>query len=308
MDTAIVTGAGGFIGRWLVHTLLQRGKQVIAIVRPASDSLRWISGHQNLKVLECDLDNYTNLPYLLKRQPGSIFYHLAWAGVSSEDRGDFTIQMNNVKAAVLALEAAAASGSTCFIGVGSIMEAESLIAAKSDGIMPSAGYTYGAMKYLAHLQTKIKATQCNIDHIWAVLANVYGKYDYSSRFINTTLKKILCKEPLEFTSGTQLYDFIYIEDAIRALIAIGESGKAFHRYVIGSGNPATLRQFVETVGRTLSPNQELLFGKIPYSGVQVSAEDLSTRSLQRDTGFSASVSFEKGIHITMEWLRKELTL
>ena len=136
-----------------------------------------------------------------------------------------------------------------------------------------------------------------------MLTNAYGEYESSPRFINTTLRKIIHREPLEFTAGTQIYDFIHVEDAAQALIAIGEKGKTNSSYVIGSGKATALRQFIETIGKTLAPEQTLLFGNVPYTGVQLPVEKFSIEKLTKDTGFVPEISFENGIARTMGWLR-----
>jgi nucleoside-diphosphate-sugar epimerase len=95
-----------------------------------------------------------------------------------------------------------------------------------------------------------------------------------------------------------------VEDVARALIAIGQKGKPFHSYIIGSGKAAPLRSFIEKMGRSLAPEQPLLFGNVPYTGVQLSREIFSIESLQKDTKFVPQISFEDGIKRTMNWLRK----
>lgn len=303
MRTAIVTGATGFLGRWLVKELLECGMRVTAVVRPGSGNLQLLKQDDRLEIVECAMDQYPILAEKLGRREESVFYHLAWTGVSGPQRMDMSIQMENIKAAAAAVEAAAALGCTRFVGLGTIMEAEAAAVADADGSRPGAGYIYGEAKHFAHLQTKVLASQCGIDHLWAMLTNAYGEYEFSPRFINTTLRKIIRHEPLEFTAGTQIYDFVHVEDAVRALIAIGEKGKTNSSYVIGSGKATALRQFIETIGKTLAPEQALLFGNVPYTGVQLPVESFSISKLERDTGFVPRISFECGITRTMEWLR-----
>jgi len=304
MSRAIVTGATGFVGRWLVSALLKDGYAVTAVVRPGSQNFRLLVQSPLLEVVECAMEQYNLLPEKLGRRDGNVFYHLAWAGVSGEQRMDTDVQMENIKAAAVAVRAAAETGCARFIGLGTIMEAEAISVTNANGTFPGPGYIYGEAKHFAHLQTKIIASQLGIDHLWAVLTNAYGEYEFSPRFINTTLRKILRLEPLEFTAGTQNYDFIHVEDAARALIAIGERGNAHHSYVIGSGGAKPLRQFVETVGRILAPGRELRFGDIPYTGIQLPVDAFSIEKLKADTGFYPEIPFEDGILRTMNWIRE----
>lgn len=304
MKHAIVTGATGFLGRWLVQELLGQGIAVTAVIRDSSCASSVLPADSNLTLVECDMSQYAKLPELLSDVEGSTFFHLAWAGVSGNDRTDLNVQLSNVCASTDAAKAAVELGCAAFVGLGTIMEAESVAVTAEDGLCPGAGFIYGAAKAMAHLQTKIVCGQNQLPHLWAILTNAYGEGETSPRLINSTLRNIFHGAPLRFSAGTQRYDFIYVQDAVRALIDIARAGKPYCSYVIGSGESAPLRTFIERLGRTLAPDQPLLFGDIPYAGPFLPEEAFSIAKLVKDTGFRPQVSFEDGVRRTMDWLKK----
>lgn len=304
MKQAIVTGATGFIGRWLLRALTEDGIETTAVIRVGSSKKNILPAGEKLSVVECDMESYSMLPQMLPKQPDCVFYHLAWNGVSGSARGDMEVQFQNIRGSKAAVEAAQALGCVKFIGLGSIMEKEAELAAGADGVQPGIGYIYGEAKHFAHLLTKAAAAQTGIAHLWPLLTNAYGELDDSPRFIHTTLQKILQGEPLTFTAGTQIYDFIHVEDAAKALVAIGKYGRAFSSYLIGGGTPRPLREFVEELGKTVAPERELHFGAIPYSGAQVPVEVFSIDRLTEDTGFRPVISFSEGIVRTFNWMKK----
>lgn len=304
MKSAVVTGATGFVGRWLVRELIKEGISVIAVVRPDTQNKVLLPIHDMLKTVECEMHDYIRLPDLIQHSSDCVFYHLAWTGVSGGDRVNVERQLENVYFSAQAVEAAYTLGCTAFVGMGTIMEEESAAVSAADGSRPGMSYIYGEAKHAAHLLTKAVAAERGIAHLWPMLTNAYGEYEYSPRFINMTLRKILRNEPLEFTAGTQMYDFIHIEDAVKGLIAVGQRGKPFHSYVIGSGGAAPLRTFVERLGKVCAPERELRFGSVPYTGVQLPANCFSIDALTKDTGFLPQISWETGIQRTMEWIRK----
>lgn len=303
MKAAIVTGATGFVGRWLIRALLSENIPTTAVIREGRQLPADWPQNELLTVTECSIDHYERLPSLISAQPDTVFYHLAWAGVSGADRSNAAIQLSNVIAAKAAIEAAAALQCTAFVGLGTIMEQEAIAVTDTDGTKPGLGYIYGEAKHMAHLLTKAIAAQLGISHIWPMLTNAYGEYEYSPRFLNTTLRKILHHEPLEFTAATQIYDFIHIEDAVKALIALGKNGQPQHSYVIGSGQAAALRTFIETIGSTLAPGEPLHFGNVPFTGVELPPKYFAIDNLIADTGFQPAVSFQDGISRTMQWLK-----
>lgn len=305
MGTAIVTGAAGFIGRWLVRELDQKDVNVIAVVRPGSHP-EWWDNHEGIKVIECDMHEYSRLPALIGPKKQSVFYHLAWAGIVGPSRSDPAVQLGNVEAAGQAMQAAIGIGCSRFVGVGSLREYEALAELDADRTWVSPSCIYGEGKHFARFYTKVLAACGKLEHIWATLSNVYGEGDPSLRFIiNTTLKRILHHEPLEFTSGTQLYDFIHVEDTARALVAIGKYGIPGSSYTVGAGDPKPLREYIERMGALFAQEREMRFGAMPYTGVSLPAERFSLKKLTEDTGFMPKISFEEGVKRTMEWIRSK---
>ena len=303
MKCAIITGATGFVGRSLVKELLRRDIPVIAVIRPDSSRRSMLPLDERIRIVPCAMGDYEKLAEQIGPQEGSILFHLAWEGVYGPKRTDLNIQMSCVVDSRAAVIAAATLGCTRFVGLGSIMEKESMAVAEADGARPGMPYIYGEAKHMAHLVTKAEASRLGIEHLWPILTNPYGEGDDSTRFINATLKRILHDEPLEFSAGTQRYDFIHIEDAVKGLIAVAERGTAYHSYMLGSGKAAPLRSFIETIGRETAPGRELIFGNVPYTGVQLDESVFSIEALTRDTGFVPEIPFEDGIRRTMAWLR-----
>ena len=296
MKKAIVSGANGFIGSYVVKELVKNGVEVIALVM----------GDNNLpdvKTLQLDMANIKDL----KKQgiTADIFYHFAWQGSAGMDRVDTKLQLQNTQWTIDCLRIAKEIGCTRFVGAGSIMEHETSAAILKQGNKPGLSYIYGAAKQTAHAMCKSVAASIGIDLLWAQITNAYGVGELSPRFINTTIQKIINNEPLKFTSATQNYDFVYITDVAKAFYLIGKSGKPFHYYLIGSGNAKPLRDFIIEMKSTLAPDKEFVFGDIPFSGVSLPLSYFDTSDLCNDTGFSCDISFAEGISKTYEWLKTQ---
>lgn len=297
---AIVTGASGFIGSALVRNLVNYGYDVTVILRSVDSNQKRLP--KAVKIVYKDIRNLTELS---DSDLGffDVFYHLAWVGVTGDGRFDTSLQMSNIQSTLDAVELAQRLGCKRFVGAGSIMEDESLFLSETVGKPMPMPYLYGAAKLSAHLLSKTKADDLKIDHVWAKITNAYGPGEYSPRFINSTLRKIAKSEKLEFTAGTQNYDFIYIDDVAEAFRCIGEKGNNNTTYVIGSGKAQALRAYVESLHKTTEAKQKLVFGDIPYRGVNLDLSRFDTKNLYEDTGFMPKVSFEEGIRRTYEWIK-----
>lgn len=304
MKKVIISGASGFVGGALTRDLIGQGVEVVAIVRPNSNNRANLQGHRNLKVVECDLESLERLNVKALNK-AEVFYHLAWEGSAGDARSDEKIQLKNVQYSVNAVRLAKRIGCQKFIGVGSIMEKEAYWASNEQGNKLNTAYIYGMAKLTAHCLTKAVAAEIKIDHLWPMITNAYGVGEKSPRFINTTLRKIILGEKLEFTAGTQNYDFIYIDDVAYALRLLGQKGMPFCQYILGSGQAQMLKKFIKQIGATLTPGQKIIFGDIPYTGVNLELSEFSIENLVKDTGFTINVPFTEGIKKTFKYLKEE---
>ncbi|MDE5873831.1 MAG: NAD-dependent epimerase/dehydratase family protein [Lachnospiraceae bacterium] len=55
----------------------------------------------------------------------------------------------------------------------------------------------------------------------AVISDIYGEGESSPRLINSSIRKLLNNEETSFSTGEQMYDFVYIEDAARMFVGLG---------------------------------------------------------------------------------------
>ncbi len=300
MKKALVTGATGFIGSAVVHELLANGIEVIALGRNGCNNN--IPGR--VRFVPHELSESSRLPEQISDRDIDVFYHFAWAGSAGAGRADVNLQLDNVKWTADCLRAAKKMNCKRFVCAGSIMEDEAISASYQQDNRPGSNYIYGSGKLAAHTICASVAADIGIDLVWAKITNAYGVGELSPRFVNTTIRKIIHGEPLEFTSGTQNYDFVYIDDVARAFRLIGKNGKPFRHYLIGSSNAKPLREFVLEMKAALAPDREFRFGDVPFTGVSLSLEDYDCSLTEKDTGFKAEVAFSEGVRRTMKWLRE----
>lgn len=74
---------------------------------------------------------------------------------------------------------------------------------------------------------KIVSVNAEIEYINVIISNIYGAGEESERFFNTTLRKMMNHEKIPLTHGEQMYDFIYVSDAVRAIILAGKTVNNF---------------------------------------------------------------------------------
>lgn len=304
MKTAIVTGANGFVGGATLRELLSNGYEVWAVGH--GDHFSNVPESAKVHRTSCDLENMEHLPELIPAGDYDFFYHFAWAGSAGPSRADTALQLNNVQWTVNALRAAKELGCRRFVCAGSIVEHETIAAAYTQGNRPGLGYIYGSGKLAAHAMCMSVAASIGIELVWPEITNAYGIGERSPRLVNTSIQKCIRGETPQFTAGTQNYDFVYIDDVARAFRLIGENGKPFHEYLIGSSSARPLRQFLEEMQQAIAPDLAFAFGDVPFTGVDLPLSRFDCTETERDTGFRAQVSFAEGCRRTFDWWKEIL--
>lgn len=308
MRKAVVTGANGFIGSWLVRELSANGTEVYAVVRgPKSDLSRLenISGSAPVHTVFCELCELKDLSGRIEARGFDEFYHLAWEGSTGPARGDYALQLQNAKYTVDAVDAASALGCRRFVGSGTLAELDCYAYGIEDGSKPAPVSCYGSAKIAAHFMSKAESARLNVEHVWTYLSNTYGVGNRTQNFVNFAAKTMLSGKRAAFTSGEQPYDFVYVSDTVKALRLAGEKGKPFHDYYLGSTKPRKLKEFITAIRDSIDPSIPLYLGEIPFLGKAQPASVFDCGKLVRDTGYTPQVPFEEGIKTTVEWLKSK---
>ncbi len=301
MKNVIITGADGFVGSYTVNKFLSEGVNVLAL--DIGPKPRRLFPQEGLTYMQCDVSDTKAMIEKITHGVYDTFIHFAWAGSAGAARVDYNLQMQNALNTVECMKAAKELGCSRFVCAGSIMEYEVEAAIHSQGSRPGMGYIYGMGKHIAHCMCKSVAVDIGIELVWPMITNAYGVGELSPRFVNTTIRKIINNEPLQFTAATQNYDFVYVTDVANAFYLIAKNGKPFCEYMIGSGNAKPLKEFILEMQQALEPDAVPLFGDVPFTGTNMPLSTFDTGATEADCGFKAEVSFAEGTKLTMDWLK-----
>lgn len=303
MRKAIVTGANGFVGTALCRELSNQGISVIAVVRNEEENISNIENLCGLRVVYSDLSEFKNLHEKISDRDVDVLYHLAWVGSAGPFRGNAEVQFNNIRYTCDTVEACSKMNCKRFVFASSIMEYEIEAIMATDAI-PGLNTLYSSAKVSADYMARTIAGSLGVDYIRAVISNIYGPGELSPRLVNTSIRKLLNGEHCAFSAGEQTYDFIYIDDAAKTFVAIGEKGVTNRTYYIGSQNPKPLKEFLCELRDQVDPNIEIGLGEIPFNGVSLTYNEFNVHAVKDDTGFVPTVSFAEGIKNTIQWIKE----
>ena len=303
MKKAIVTGANGFIGAALCRELSAQNISVIAVVRDETAKINAIKDLPNLSIIYCDMSRFRNLGNIINEQGAECFYNLAWHGSAGPLRGNCEVQVNNIRYTCDAVKACKDMGCKRFVFASSIMEYE-ITAIMGSGHIPNITTLYSSAKVAADYMARTISGDLGIEYIRGVISNIYGPGETSPRLINTIIRKLLNREHCSFSTGEQIYDFIYIDDAVKTFVEIGKKGKANKTYYIGSQNPRPLREFLCELRDQIDPTLELGLGELLFHGLSHTYTEFDIYAVEKDTGFIPAIPFDEGIRRTIEWMKE----
>lgn len=154
---------------------------------------------------------------------------------------------------------------------------------------------YSTAKIAARYACKLRASELGLEYIYVLHSHVMGPDDDKDSFLQVTLKKLINKDVLIFSTGEQFFDVISAKDCALGYFLICEKGHPGAEYWVGSGEPRRLREYVERMYRLYPSGQEMQFGKLPYNDIVLQKEEFSILKLSEDTGYKPTMSYEQTV-------------
>jgi CDP-glucose 4,6-dehydratase len=318
--SALVTGGHGFAASWLIKALLKAGESVRVLDRPdprltdlgtpRTSALALHGILDEVELVEADLRDPEGIS-AAARGADSVFHLAAQTIVANAralPRETFEV---NVLGTLNVMEACREHG------VGRVVVASSDKAYGSSEKLPyreefplRAVHTYDASKAAADILARSYWHSYGVPVAVTRFANLYGGADLNfSRLIPEAVSAVLDgRAPVIRSDGTPQRDFLYVEDAARAYLAIAAAlddgaarGEAFNA---GGDRPHAvadvLRLVAELAGTDLQP--EIRGAGNPEG--EIDRQYVDSGKLRETTGWRPQVDLRQGLKRTIEWYRE----
>lgn len=216
----LVTGANGFIGRWLIRALATRGANVYALTHANNTETKNSFGNY-VKVVSGDVTNLEWITQLLRDSQIDVVFHLAAINTNTGSSiSPYDIFECNTRGTYTILEACRNSNRPVCAIIASSKEVE-------DCFRPGNGrkhHPYMASKAAAELITRTYCDTAGLAAAMVRLDNIYGGGDFNwNRLVPGMMRVILQGDiPVIRSNGLLQRDYVYVEDAVAAFLAIGE--------------------------------------------------------------------------------------
>ena len=228
MVDAIVTGAGGFVGKHLVRRLKDQSADFLSIYHAsclATDSF----SYSDMRI-QSDLTDFNKcLEFISRYNPKIIFHLAAQPIVETATRHPFDTFEVNVRGAYNLLEAIRQAGKPSAIVWMSTdkVYGENEMAVEDDPLN-GVEHPYNASKVCGDVLAQTYAKSFGIPIMIVRSGNIYGEADFHwERIVPGLIRNLFHGKALTLRSdGTLKRDYIYVEDVVDALMqAASETAK-----------------------------------------------------------------------------------
>ena len=306
MKRTLITGASGFVGANLARRLLRDGNQVHLLLRGA---------HQGWRLQEISADGQVTLADITDRdavrrsiaaaKPDWVF-HLSAYGAYPNQTGFEQMIATNVIGCANLLDSCIDLGVEAFVQAGSSSEYGYLThaAREDDRIEPNSHYAI--TKAAATHYCQLTARKHDFHAATARLYSIYGPYEEPGRLIPTLLIHCFRGELPPLVSPNTARDFVYVDDAVEALIRIAGGKQVLPGaiYNVASGVQTTVSDAVDKARELLQVAAEPEWGGMPQRAWDTSVWVGNPAAIRRDTGWTALTSVRDGLSRTILWLRE----
>lgn len=321
----LVTGGSGFIGSAVVRLAVQRGHQVVNL-----DALTYAANLSNLApvaenplydFVQTDIRDSAALARVFAAHKPDIVMHLA--AESHVDRsidGPAEFIDTNVTGTFNVLEAARgywdANGRPEGFRVHHISTDEvfgSLPADNSVRFTESTPYDprspYSASKAASDHLVRAWHETYGLPVVLSNCSNNYGPYHFPEKLIPVVILNALAGKPLPiYGDGSNIRDWLYVEDHADALLLVATKGAQGRSYNIGGENERTNLQLVETICGILERLRPRATGT--YADLITFVADrpghdarysIDPTRIRTELGWRPSVTVEQGLYRTVQW-------
>jgi GDP-L-fucose synthase len=302
----VVTGGAGFLGSRVVAELQKRGARNVFVPRSKDYDLV-----ENSDVLRLYDDTRPDLVIHLAARVGGI-------GANQVNPGSFFY--DNLMMGVQLIEAGRQIGLKKFVALGTICAYPKFtpIPFKEEdlwsGYPEETNAPYGLAKKMLLVQSQAYRQQYDFNSIYLLPVNLYGPGDnfdpVASHVIPAMILKIenalrAGQNEIElWGTGAPTREFLYVDDAARAIVLASERYDGPEPVNIGAGREISILDLAHMVSDLMGFKGTFKWNTSKPDGQPRRA--LDTSRAEKFFGFRAEMSLEEGIKTTIEWYRKTM--
>ena len=294
--TTVVTGGLGFIGRWVIETLLARGEHVLVL-----DRVPCRLAHPLLSARTVTFEDDAALADALASHPPRRVIHLAGGRTAGGPDALAANVRANVDTTIAMIAATVRLGLESFVLASTGEVYGDLGPTFSESMTPRPQSPYGVSKWMSEAAVLGACSALGLPGTVARLGVVYGAgQENPAMFVPQLLAALRDQRPFAMSPGDQTRDFVFVADAAEALVKLAECSAARGEVVnVGTGRDVAVGTVAEKlIARAPSP-VPLQRGALPYRAGELMRYRLASEKLERLTGYRLPTDIDAGIGRTL---------
>jgi len=295
--SVLVTGGGGFLGAPLLELLSASGEELHAVhKRPHPPQLAGVQWHR------CDLLDAASVERLIAELVPARLVHLAWY----VEHGKYWQAPENVawvEATLRLLRLFIAAGGRRAVLAGTCAEYAWSRERYSETAPLVPATMYGVAKNATREVAERLAVDAGVELAWTRVFMPYGPAEPPGRLLASVIGALMAGREAPVTEGTQIRDFIYVDDLARAFAAILDSSLQ-GAVNVGTGEGTQIRALVECAAQALDRDDLVRWGAVPQREGEPAELVADVSRLAEEVGFSPAVGVREGVERTVAWWRE----
>lgn len=306
----MILGAAGFIGTNLTIKLSDSKDQQITLVDKSKNYFSNIEkfNFSNVEIEESSLDENMDFSIL---EGQDIVYHLVSTNVPTTSNQHISqdIQANVLFSSTL-FDSCVKYGvkKVVFISSGGTVYGKEAKCPLSENTPTNPISSYGVQKITIEKLLYLYNYMYGLDYRIIRLANPYGPYQRPNGVLGAvttfTYKALKGEEIQVYGDGSVIRDFIYIDDAVRAILNIVNGENRHHIFNLGCGYGTSIKEVLGTVESALRLKINIVYREARPVDVPINYLDISR--YEKNYGKLNPISLEEGIKKTAEFMKREL--
>ena len=306
----LLLGAAGFIGTNLTIELAKKTEDEITLVDRSKAFFKPIVSMdlKNVHILEADLTVDMDFDSILKDQ--EVVYHLVSTTVPTTSNQHISQELvSNVIFSANLFEACIRCGvkKVVFVSSGGTVYGKEVDCPLKEKTATNPISSYGVQKITIEKLLYLYRYMYGLDYRIIRLANPYGPYQRPNGVLGAvttfTYKALKGDEITVYGDGSVVRDFIYIDDAIRAIMKIVNGENKHRTFNLGCGYGTSIKQVLETIEKALGIKLNVSYLEGRKVDVPVNYLDISR--YEKYYGALNPISLEDGIRKTADFTKKE---
>jgi UDP-glucose 4-epimerase len=290
----VITGATGFLGAAVVGEFSARNANIGVLTRrELAGSRLELVADRITAIRGSFLNSESYRGQLLDFAPHAIV-HCAWSGVEGALRNDLG-QFDNLPATAALVDIACRAGVKIIVGVGSQAEYGPCEGPTSETASPRPTTLYGITKLAAGQALLQMAAERGMRGVWARIYSLYGPGDEGPWLVPSMIRAFRSGRAPQVTACEQMWEFLHVADAARAIASLVRCDSASGLYNVGSGSPVRLREVILALRDLVAPGISPMFGALPYRSDQIMHLQADITRLTATTNWRPQVPLEEGL-------------